>query len=602
MQRMLMAMAAALSAACAAAPDRVQLVSDNALNVSWGDQIVVGKGVARLDTPEHIRAALAQWQGMGGITTVYWRISSWIIGNYHVHRKKGYEWYYDPLRDIEALCDPRAEALSACRALGMKLYAYFTIYDEGSPTSVLYGDKSPFPWQSRFTIEHPEFLACDRTGRKRHHGVMEYWRPEVRRYKTGQACRFLDAYDYDGVYICTRSHSPPAETADAYGFNDVVVAEFQRRFGVDIRTEKFDVQAWRDLRGEGLTLFLRELRGELQRRGKKLAIGVPRLGIIGPPYGNMTLPWRTWVKEKLIDELVIGVKSGNFHYPSQKGRDRERGYLASGDDRFGMQPLLTDVRETYGELCRTHGVKLRTSGNSPFALPPLSGHMINAMAFGAQAVNVSIAPHPCLDLQSPECTIDFWFYADATADWPRLLSKYDHTLGEQGRGWEIMIGEENRIVFRFAYPGVDRHVRSATPVRAGEWVHVACGFAGKDRKAFIFLNGRPSVEKTVSAELPRVTPVPLRLGCYGSGGRPLNGRLAALRIRSRAVTFDSAGAAAGQGADSVVFGVDFPTDMSADAKLQVIGPGDVQVAAVGDLAGQFVAGPKPGVGALQLNR
>lgn len=594
--------AVCLGVVCASGVTRAELASDNALNVSWGDQIVVGRGIARLDTPEHIREALGRWQTMGRVTTVYWRISSWLIQNYHVHRKKGYEWYYEPLREIEARCDPRAEALSVCQALGLKLYAYLTVYDEGCPPTVLYGDNSPFPWQSRFTIEHPEFLVCDRSGEKRHWGVMEYWYPEVRRYKVEQVSRFLDAYGYDGIYICTRSHSPPAATADTYGFNPPVVEEFKRRHGVDILTQEFDIQAWRDLRGEGLTQVLRELRVELRRRGKTLAVGIPRTESTGPPYGNMTLHWRTWVEQDLVDELVLGVRSGNFHYPSQKGRDRERGYLASGDDGFGLQPLLTDVRGKYGPVCQRHGVKLRAIGSKPYALPPLSGHMIGAMAFGNQIVQVLVAPHPSLDLQSAEATVDFWFYAETTDDYPRLLSKYDHTLGEEGRGWEVMIGEQNRIVFRFAYPGVDRHVCSAEPVEANKWTHVACGFAGPDRKAVIYLNGRLSVNGNVTGDLPRIVPVPLRLGCYGGGGRPLDGQLASVRVWDRAATFNAKGAVTTGAGKAPVFRLDFVRRDAAGAKGTVVVPVGVDVAVLGDLSGQLTSGPVTGTWAVRLGR
>jgi len=52
---------------------------DNALNVSWGDHIVVSKGAARLDSPEHIRESLSMWRDLGGAKAVYWRISSWAI-------------------------------------------------------------------------------------------------------------------------------------------------------------------------------------------------------------------------------------------------------------------------------------------------------------------------------------------------------------------------------------------------------------------------------------------------------------------------------------------------------------------------------------------
>lgn len=578
------------------ADDASRLRTNNALNVSWGDQIVVGEGIAKLDTPAHIAQALERWQAMGHITTVYWRISSWILQNYHDIRRQGFEWYHDPLERIERHCDPRTEALRHAHRLGMRIYGYMTIFDEGCPASVLYGDSKPFPWQSHVTIENPGFLVCDRGGDKRHWGVMEYHYPEVRRYKIGQALAFLDAYDYDGIYICTRSHSPPAETADMYGFNEPVRQAFRKRHGVDILTDEFDVQAWRDLRGEGLTLFFRELRAALNARGKRLAVGVPRMDIIGPPYGNMTLAWRTWVREELIDELVVGVSSGNFHYPSQRGRDRQRGYLASHDEHVGLKPRLQDLRTSYGPLCRAHGVILRRSSSSPVAVPPLDGHMIGAMSFGSHQLALFVTPHQALDLQTPSSTVDLWVNPAETADFPRLLSKYDHTLGDDGRGWEIMLGDNACVVFRVAGPGFDRHVRSRLPAPADTWTHIACGI-DRDTRVFIRINGQDCAAEEVRTDPPRTVPVALRIGCYGGGGRPFKGRLAGIRIWDRDVAFAPAGIPQTNAAQ-VLFQLAVPADGLALPAAR--GPDDIDLLMLGDVATGMGPGPNADLNALRF--
>lgn len=564
---------------------------DNALNISWGDQIVVGKGADRLDTPERIRESLSHWRASYGITTVYWRMSSWIIGQYHERRVKGAEWYYDRVREAEKAGDPRDHAIRACRDLGLRIYAYLTIYDEGAPASVLYGDNSPFPWQSRFTIEHPEFLVCNRERTKRHAGVMEYWYPEVRQYKIGQIRDLLDRYDFDGVYVCTRSHSPVAEAADMYGFNTPVVEAFRQRHGVDVLTQDFDVQAWRDLRGEGLTLLLRELRGELSKRSKRLAVGIPRTAIIGPPYGNMSLRWRDWVGEHLVDEIVLGVQSGNFHYPCQKGRDRERGYLASGDEGFGLAPLAEDVRERYGPACRQAGVTLRLSSSTVFpVLPELAGNMMSAGSLGVGSAHVMVAPHESLDLVGQGRAVDFWVFPESTKDYPRLLCKYNHVLGADGRGWEIMIGEEARLVFRASAEGNDVHVRSREPLQTRTWTHVVCGYEKPGAPFRIYLNGRASLSTEVAAFVPRRVPVPLCIGRYAGGGRQFKGRIARVRIWDRFVE---------PGADGVVrppeaglrpvVALDFG-EKGEKATVAVVGP-SIYAAVMGDAAARCVSGP-----------
>lgn len=566
---------------------------NHALNVSWGDQVVIGKGAARLDSPEHIRTALTEWHQRCRMNVVYWRLCSWTIENYCEKRVKGAEWYYDRVKAAEANGDIYAAAFASCRGLNVPIYGYITLFDEGSPTSIRYGDSAPFPWQSRFTIEHPEFLVCSRDGSARQYGVMEYWDPEVRGYKIGQIRRFLDAYDYDGIYLCTRSHSLPAETADRYGFNAPVAAEYQRRYGSDPRSEEFDLLKWRDLRGEALTLLLRDLRSELNRRGKRLAIGVPRGDSIGPPYGNATLPWRQWLQEHLVDELVLGVQSGNFHYPSQKGRDRERGYLASGDEGFGLPPLSQDVQERYGPACRAAGVTLRLSASLLYPpVPGLDGCMLDAASVATRGLEVTVPPHPALDLQTPAATVECWVWPEGDTEWPRLLSKYNHVLGDEGRGWELMLGDENRVVFRLASPGADLHVRSAEPLPVKRWTRVRCGFEGPGKPVQIWLNDTLSVDRQVPAFNPRVVPVPLTLGRYAGGGRPFNGRLCGVRIwacgpaqvtdTGRTVTQFALGVGAEAGRARIY--VEFPAGLTA--------------LTLGDLSGRGVPGPNGNLDAL----
>ncbi|MBT3377230.1 MAG: family 10 glycosylhydrolase [Lentisphaerae bacterium] len=573
------------------APPRTTPFPENALNVSWGDHIVVSKGAARLDSPEHIHESLARWRELGSITTVYWRISSWVLDRYFENRRKGFEWYTGPLREIEGRCDPRVEALKSCRRLDLPILGYLCIFDEGSPTSIRYGDNAPFPWQSHFTLKHPEFLVCDRAQESRHFGVMEYWYPEVRKYKISVITDFLEAHDFDGVYVCTRTHSRPADHADQYGFNEPVVDEYRKRYGLDIRVQPFDVQRWRDLRGEGLTLFLRELRAVLKQRGKQLALGIPRSDIVGPPYGNMTLHWRTWLREQLVDEIVIGVNSGNFHYPSVRGKDRERGYLASGDEGFGLRPLAEDIRSVYGPLCERHGVKLRVSGRGSAVIPPLAGGMISSLSFGSHTIRVSVAPAPVLDLQSPASTVDFWVRPEQTADAPRIVSKYNHTLGEEGRGWEIMIGKDDRIVFRFAAAGKDAHVRSRATIQTGEWNHVACGFMGPGKPPFIVVNGKAGIEGDASGFVPRAVPVSLCLGIYAGGGRPLEGAVAQVRIWDQHVLFDAEGKRLGEDDLNPVFELGMVRRDGA-AFPRVLVPQGLPLTATGDVSAHIGRGPR----------
>ena len=59
----------------------------NAINVSWGDHIVVFNDLGKLDTEEKIATAIRQWKEQFGVRHIYWRISSKIIQKYMIRAK-----------------------------------------------------------------------------------------------------------------------------------------------------------------------------------------------------------------------------------------------------------------------------------------------------------------------------------------------------------------------------------------------------------------------------------------------------------------------------------------------------------------------------------
>jgi hypothetical protein len=125
--------------------------------------------------------------------------------------------------------------------------------------------------------------------------------------------------------------------------------DYLERYGRDICGEDFDLQSWRDLLGEYLTAFLSELRRRLNRLGVRLAVGVPRGDVLGPPMGNTTLYWDDWVKRGSIDELVINQNSsqcpsmGHHLWPMHRGY----GYLQNYLDGYNMPSILEHLSLDY---------------------------------------------------------------------------------------------------------------------------------------------------------------------------------------------------------------------------------------------------------------
>ncbi|MFB0564537.1 MAG: hypothetical protein ACETWK_02525, partial [Candidatus Aminicenantaceae bacterium] len=83
--------------------------------------------------------------------------------------------------------------------------------------------------------------------------------------------------------------------------------------------------------------------------GIRLAVGAARGDVLGPPLGNATLHWRDWVKQELIDELVINQNSSKcpslWHqlWPMHRGY----GYLQNYLDGYNMPSLVDHLKKIY---------------------------------------------------------------------------------------------------------------------------------------------------------------------------------------------------------------------------------------------------------------
>jgi hypothetical protein len=202
--------------------------------------------------------------------------------------------------------------------------------------------------------------VVDRSGRTRQWGVLCLAYPQVRRHFIARFERLLSTGRFDGLFVCLRSQSRPADFADQFGFNRPVRDEFFRRYGRDLWAEDFELADWRNLRGEYLTAFLAELKETLNRRHQLLAVGAPRGHILGPPFGNMTLEWQTWIRQGLVDHLIIGQNSlqcpSMWHalWPMHRGY----GYLQNYLDGYNMNPIEEDLNSAYQPVLEDHNAKL----------------------------------------------------------------------------------------------------------------------------------------------------------------------------------------------------------------------------------------------------
>jgi len=328
----------------------------NIVSASWGDHLTFGEGDGRLANPQAVRRRMERWRDDLGAAAIHWRLlRSHLRGCFFVargYRHPGQAYAREiNWNDLEVVPVLAKEA-------GLEAYLYVSLFDEGWPLpakkirqvsyhNAMHGQH--VCWQSAFSREHPEFAVVDRTRQQRQWGVLCLAYPEARAHFLERFLNLLEDHGFDGLFVCLRSQSRPADFADQYGFNEPVRQEFKARYGSDICAQDFDLQAWRNLCGEYITLFLSELRGALKERGIRLGIGAARGDVLGPPLGNTTLNWREWVRNGLVDELVINQNSSRcpsmWHqlWPMHRGYGYVQNYL----EGFNMPPLLEHLRSTY---------------------------------------------------------------------------------------------------------------------------------------------------------------------------------------------------------------------------------------------------------------
>ncbi|MBW2409740.1 MAG: hypothetical protein JRF72_08070 [Deltaproteobacteria bacterium] len=328
----------------------------NIVSVSWSDHLVFGEGDGRLNTTDALRRRMQRWREELGCSIIHWRCTRNRIGG-KCYTGRGYRHYYHSKKlniDWDDL-----EIVPACaRENGFKVFLYVSLFDEGWPLAARKRREKSYhnkmhgqhvSWQSEFSRRNPEYLMVDRSLRRRQWGVLCLAYPQVRNHLIDRYCRLLRAGDFDGLFVCLRSQSKPAASADQFGYNRPVRREYLDRYQVDIWKNDFDRVLWRELLGEYLTRFLIELRTAIRYENVSLGIGIPRGNILGPPLGNTVLQWQQWVREEIIDQLVIDQNSSQC--PSMWHRlwpmHRGSGYIQNYLDGQGMNSLEKDLEQVY---------------------------------------------------------------------------------------------------------------------------------------------------------------------------------------------------------------------------------------------------------------
>ncbi|MEW6097551.1 MAG: family 10 glycosylhydrolase [bacterium] len=280
------------------------MVKELILNVDYYDHVGFYK---RLYNEKRIEYLLRKCKQVGA-NTIFWRVS--VCGKVAYHSKV--RTVFDgglknnhpgnKLAKILSKFDPLQVACEIAHSLDLKIYPWVTLFDDYYPGL-----------QSTFSLKHPEYLFVSRDGKECFKGVLCYTYPQVRQHRLMQI-KELSNYDIAGIYLCTRSHAAHSEYStapDKFGYNQPIVEEYEKRYGINILKEDFDKELWYELQGEYFTLFLQQVKKELKKKNMALCVGINHrddLSIPGAsPMAKIKFNWRQWIKKGIIDELIFGV-------------------------------------------------------------------------------------------------------------------------------------------------------------------------------------------------------------------------------------------------------------------------------------------------------
>ncbi len=286
--------------------------------ISAGDSWWFGAWLP-VDSPESIRQTVQMWDDVLNTKRVYWRgqqVEMLLDDNLIREENLQYhEFYADWCRVLTKEYKLNQVLAAEAHRHGIEVYLWFPLFDFGGPPDN--GGTKEFPYysQSKLTLTHPEWMPVDRFGVRHQNGPLEMAYPEARKALIDIMVRYVERDNLDGITFFTYSENYGQRFDDEFGFNQPIVDEYQRRYGVDIRTQEFDRHLWRYLRGEFVTQFLRELNAAMHAHGKKIGV---RLNTVEPnapdrwnvptyfpTAGHLYMDWERWVREGIVDELDL---------------------------------------------------------------------------------------------------------------------------------------------------------------------------------------------------------------------------------------------------------------------------------------------------------
>lgn len=300
--------------------------------ISTGDNLWTANSLP-IDSRAAIEASFDLLKDMG-VRRVYWRGLEMAVLVNHTYKRPENARYYECWKWLDTVyknIDPDRVAVEVAHKRGMEIWGLANWAEGYGAADTPPVWDYPFTAESDLRREHPEWVPVDRHGVLKQAGPIDFSYPEARKAWIDQHMIYMKRDKYDGALFFSYAENHSMRFQDEFGFNDPVVNEFKRRYGVDLRTQDFTRAAsradWARLRGEYLTAFYRELKDELKKNNQQLGV------MLDPHDLHYTQPWNQpelmqtagtvyqdlekWVRDTIVDVYgVFGSASGNLQSTS----------------------------------------------------------------------------------------------------------------------------------------------------------------------------------------------------------------------------------------------------------------------------------------------
>jgi hypothetical protein len=310
-----------------------------------------------LDSRTSIAAAFETLQQQWQVERIWWRGGQdevwgeeFIIRPENRQFAKIWDWW----RDLQyRTIGTNRIAVDEAHRRGMKIWLTYGLFDNGSQADAGYVG-FPYAVEDKLRVDHPEWAPANRWGTWRQGGPIEFAYPEARQAMADYLTKYVVEGKYDGISFLTYAENFSQRYEDEFGYSAPIVEEFRKKYGVDIRRDEFDRDAWRQMRGSHVTQFLRLLKKQLAAHGKQIAVCVHGQHPEKPMQwnvdggvqtaGNFRWSLDDWLKGDVVDEI-------NLFTPAAEPV---------------IAQLMMKIREQHSPVRLT---VFRSRGNLPPALP-----------------------------------------------------------------------------------------------------------------------------------------------------------------------------------------------------------------------------------------